>query len=143
MVPTQNDDMEAPSKSIVNVTRGTVVCEHAVIADRALRRLRGLLGRSSLPTDEGLLLEPAFSIHTSFMRFTIDVVFLDRELQVVRVVENLRPWRMASARDARAALELAAGQAAAHRLEIGDRLELVTIHATNTQAAGCEMAGVR
>jgi uncharacterized protein len=103
------------------------VCEQAVIADQPLRRMRGLLGRRSLPAGEGLLLRPAPSIHTAFMRFPIDVIFLDRNLRVVKLVEHLRPWRSAAARGARAALELAAGEAAVRGIEVGDRLGLVTV----------------
>lgn len=88
--------------------------------------MRGLLGRASLGAGEGLLLQPAPSVHTAFMRFPIDVVFLDRNLQVVRLVENLVPWRMAAARHARSTLELAAGEAAARGVRVGDRLRLVT-----------------
>jgi uncharacterized membrane protein (UPF0127 family)/CheY-like chemotaxis protein len=119
--------VEPDSKPILNLTRGTVVCEHGIIADRALRRLRGLLGRASLAAGEALLLQPAPSIHTAFMRFPIDVIFLDRDLLVVKVVQTLVPWRMASARRAHAALELAAGEAAARGIEIGDRLAVVTV----------------
>jgi uncharacterized protein len=89
--------------------------------------MRGLLGRRSLRTDEGLLLQPTSSIHTAFMRFPIDAVFLDGNLRVVKLVEGLRPWRAASARHARATLELAAGEAAARGIQIGDRLELVSL----------------
>jgi uncharacterized protein len=118
--------MTTPVKPIINLTRGTVVCEHGVLADRILPRTRGLLGRRSLPAGEGLLLKPAPSIHTAFMHFPIDVVFLDRSLQVVKLVDALGPWRLASARRAHAALELAAGEAATRGIEIGDRLEMVT-----------------
>lgn len=128
--------MTVDARPIVNLTRGTLVCEAVVIADRAVPRLRGLLGRGSLPTGEGLLLQPAPSIHTAFMRFPIDVIFLDRNLEVVKRVEALGPWRTASARHARAALELAAGQTAARGIEIGDRLGVVTV----TTSAGGEAA---
>ena len=84
--------------------------------------MRGLLGRSSLDADEGLLLRPASSIHTAFMRFPIDAVFLDRDLVVVGVARELPPWRAAARRGARAVLELTAG-AAAH-VNQGDRLRL-------------------
>ena len=104
---------------------GRVVCEACVVADTAPARLRGLLGRRSLPPGEGMLLRPAPSIHTFFMRFPIDVVFLDAELRVLRVVESLRPWRGAACRRARAALELPAGEAAARRIVAGERLALV------------------
>jgi uncharacterized protein len=123
---TLGDLMAAQPTPIVNLTRGTVVCEHAVIADRAFPRMRGLLGRRTLHGDEGILLQPAPSIHTAFMRFPIDVVFLDRDLHVVKLVETLGPWRMASARRARAALEIAAGEAAARGVEVGDRLAPLT-----------------
>jgi hypothetical protein len=74
-------------------------------------RLRGLLGRAPQP----ILLAPARSVHTCFMRFPIDVVFLDEELRVVKVVRALAPWRFAGARGATAVLELPAGGAAGLR----------------------------
>jgi uncharacterized membrane protein (UPF0127 family) len=111
------------TKLIVNITRGHCVCV-GELADRPLRRMRGLLGRGGLPAGEGLLLSPAPAIHTAFMRFPIDALFLDRNLQVVDIVERLRPWRMASERRARAVLELAAGESARRGVHVGDRLEL-------------------
>jgi uncharacterized protein len=93
-----------------------------VLANSPWRRLRGLLGRSELPRGEGLLLRPAGSIHTSFMRFPIDVVFLDRDLHVVGLETHVRPWRAAGRRGARAVLELPAGEAEAQGIRIGDRL---------------------
>ena len=56
-------------------------------------RLRGLLGRDSLPDGAALVIEPCTSIHTFFMRFSIDAAFLDRAGRVVRAISNLRPWR--------------------------------------------------
>jgi hypothetical protein len=70
---------------IVNRTRENVACEQAIIADRPLRRMRGLLGQTSLAVGEGILLMPAPSVHTAFMHFPIDVVFIDRELKVVKI----------------------------------------------------------
>jgi uncharacterized protein len=110
-------------KLIVNLTHRNVVCVGEV-ADRPLARMRGLMWRRGLPAGEGLLLRPAPSIHTAFMRFPIDAVFLDRSLQVLAVVERLRPWRAASKRSARAVLELPAGEAARRGVCVGDRLEL-------------------
>lgn len=85
-------------------------------ADTAWTRMVGLLGRAELPETEALLLEPAWSIHTWFMRFPIDVVFVDHDGVVVRVVERMGPWRLVSERRAHAVIELAAG--VARRLEI-------------------------
>jgi uncharacterized membrane protein (UPF0127 family) len=107
---------------IVDLTTATVICHRAVVADRPLHRMRGLLGRKSLPAGEGILLRPAPSIHTAFMRFPIDAVFLDRDMNVVKIVERLRPWRVASAQRARAVLELSAGEAQRHRIDVGHRI---------------------
>ncbi len=101
---------------------GRVVCERCVVADGALVRMRGLLGRSSLPREEGILLRPASSVHTWFMRFPIDVVFLDRDLAVLRVVPRLGPWRAVARRRAAAVLELAAGESERRGIRPGDRL---------------------
>jgi uncharacterized membrane protein (UPF0127 family) len=109
---------------VVTLTRpdGAVVCERCVVAANAWKRLKGLLGRSELPAGEGLLLSPASSIHMWFMRFPIDVVFLDRELRVVKVVPEVRPWRFAFGRGARSALELSAGEAARRGIVPGQQL---------------------
>ena len=61
----------------------------------AVRAHARLLGRRSLPSGEGILLRPAASIHTVFMRFSIDAVFLDDDLRVVAISHDLRPWRAA------------------------------------------------
>jgi uncharacterized membrane protein (UPF0127 family)/CheY-like chemotaxis protein len=111
------------TKLIVNLTRGEPICV-GKLADGPLLRMRGLLGLSGLPAGEGLLLSPAPAIHTAFMRFPIDALFLDRDLRVVEIVERLRPWRIASKRKARAVLELSAGECARRGVKIGDTLEL-------------------
>jgi uncharacterized protein len=102
-----------------------LVCERCFVADTPLTRLRGLLGRKELPAGEGLLLHPAPAIHTWFMRFPIDAVFLDREHVVLAIRPALAPWRMARCRRARAVLELAAGECERRRISPGDRLEVV------------------
>ena len=100
------------------------MCEHCRIADNFFRRMRGLLGRRQLPDDECLLIRPAGSIHTFFMRFPIDAVFLDRELRVLAVSSDLRPWRMAGQRGARVVVEMAAGQASKRGVQVGEQLTL-------------------
>ena len=85
---------------------------------------RGLLGRSGLDPDSGMLIDSAPPVHTFFMRFPIDVVLLDRDWKVVRVRHGLRPWRVAGARGAVAALELPEGAAAASGVQEGDVLVL-------------------
>ena len=64
-----------------------------VVADTFFRRMRGLLGRDGLPPGEGLLITRCRSIHTLFMRFAIDAIFLDGDFAPVKRVEGIRPWR--------------------------------------------------
>ena len=106
----------------ITTDAGAVVCPRCEPARNPLRRMKGLLGRRALAEDEGLLLEPASAVHTWFMRFSIDLAFLDRELQVVRIAHEVRPWRFAYARRSRYVLELPAGAAARRGLQTGDRL---------------------
>jgi uncharacterized protein len=103
---------------------GQEVCPRCELADTFWPRFRGLQLRASLEPGHGVLLRPAGSIHTLFMRFEIDAVFLDRDLRVVEVREGLRPWRMAANRGAKAVLELPAGAAAQAGLAPGRRLRL-------------------
>jgi uncharacterized protein len=113
-----------PGTVTVTSSGGFVVCERCAVADTALVRMRGLLGRSSLEPGEGILLRPAPSIHTFFMRFAIDAVFLDPDLGVLEVRENIVPWRFAARRGARAVLELATGEVARRGIAPGQRLLL-------------------
>jgi uncharacterized protein len=99
-----------------------VVCEPCVVAESFAARLRGLLGRRALPAREGILIRRESSVHTFFMRFAIDVVFLDADERVLRVDANVGPWRLKACRGARSVLELAAGASAG--LSVGDRIEL-------------------
>lgn len=101
---------------------GRIVCERVVVADRAHRRLRGLLGRRYLRKGEGMVLRPGWSIHTAFMRFPIDAVFLDADQVVMKIEHDVRPWHTVSCRGAREVVELAAGECRRRGLEVGDRV---------------------
>jgi uncharacterized membrane protein (UPF0127 family) len=68
-----------------------------------------LLGRDALDLSAGMMLAPCVAVHTAFMRFPIDVVFVDRDGVVRKIVRDLKPWRIATAPRAYAAVELAAG----------------------------------
>jgi uncharacterized membrane protein (UPF0127 family) len=93
-----------------------------VVADSTGRRLRGLLGKKELPSGHGVLLRPAWSIHTAFMRFPIDVVFLDADQIVIKIVPNLQSFKTASCRGAREVVELRAGECERRGLALGDRV---------------------
>jgi hypothetical protein len=87
------------------------------------RRLRGLLGRAGLAPETGLLLTGVNGVHTFGMGFPIDVLFLDRDGTILKVVREMKPGRVARAvSGAASCLELASGAAARHRLEAGTRL---------------------
>ena len=113
------------ARGIVVLTRddGSVICERCVVADRMLPRMKGLLGKRELVAGEGLLIQPAPSIHTFFMRFPIDVVFLSKNGKVMRVAANVGAWRMRSCRRAFAVLELAAGEAERRGITVGDHID--------------------
>ena len=115
------------ARGVVSLRRGdgTMICESCLVADRMFPRMKGLLGRRSLPSGEGMLIRPAPSIHTFFMRFPIDVVFLSRDGEVVKVAPNVAPWRTRSCRKAHAVLELAAGESERRKVSVGDHLEAV------------------
>lgn len=100
-----------------------VIVPTLLIADGAWARMRGLLGRSGLPDGTGMLLSPCNSIHTMGMRFPLDVIFLDRDQQVVRVVKSLKPNRFAlGGRGAKSAVELQAGAVDLSQVEPGMRV---------------------
>jgi uncharacterized protein len=106
---------------------GHVVVRSLRVADTSGARMRGLLGKSRLDPGEGLWITPCDSIHMFFMRFPIDAVFVDAQMQVVRVYEDLQPWRMArGGKFAHSVLELPAGSAAFHRIRVGDRFHIST-----------------
>jgi uncharacterized membrane protein (UPF0127 family) len=116
--------MSATDARVTVRVGGRLVCSQCLLADRPLARLKGLLGRRELPEDEGILIRPAASVHTAFMRFAIDVVFVDRDHRVVKIAASVPPWRIAAARGARHALELAAGRATRVGIGVGDVLSL-------------------
>jgi uncharacterized protein len=103
---------------------GSLVCERCLLAETPLTRLKGLLGRRDLPRGEGLLLRPAPSIHTFFMRFPIDAVWVDSDLTVLKISPRIPPWRTVACKGAKGVVELAAGEAERRGLRAGDRLAL-------------------
>src|SRR5687767_4145782 len=96
------------------------IARHVYLACSFQSRCIGLLSRGAMRKEEGLLLIPGGSIHTLGMRFPIDVVFLNRQMRILGLCDNVRPWRIRVApKGTRRVLELAAGQIAAHGLKQG------------------------
>lgn len=110
---------------ITNTTRGTTLAARAEQATSYWARLRGLMFRAALPADGGLVIEPNSSVHTFWMRFPIDVIFVDRSDRVVGLVSAMPPHRpYAGAWRARRTIELPAGVIERTSTQIGDTLVL-------------------
>lgn len=124
LVTSRADPVASLREVTVVAGDGRVMCERCGVAETPAARMRGLLRRRELLPGEGLLLRPAPSIHTFFMRFPIDVVFLDWDLRVVRVDANVKPWRVRGCHGARAVIELRAGEAVRRGFAQGQRLRL-------------------
>lgn len=108
---------------IENETRGTVIAERCRVASSAVDRSVGLLRTPEVLPGEGLFIERSPSIHMFFMRYPIDVVFVDRQLRVTKVVSRLKPWRIVAwARGARDCIELRAGALEGTGTVKGDQL---------------------
>jgi uncharacterized membrane protein (UPF0127 family) len=108
---------------LVNRTRGAVLADRVESVHGIRERLRGLLGRAGLGRGEALAIRPCASIHTFFMRFEIDAVFLDRRGRVVRALAGLRPWRATRFHlRAEQVVELPAGTVARTGTREGDEL---------------------
>ncbi len=98
------------------------MCERCEVATSLRARSKGLLGRAGLPAGEGLLITKTSSIHTFFMRFPMDAVYLDKKLRVRGVVPAIRPYRISWKLGAKSVLELAAGEAARVGIREGSQL---------------------
>ena len=81
-------------KKIVNLSKNSELAGKVLVADSFFKRIRGLLGRKELESGEALIITPCQQIHTFFMRFPIDIVFLDAKFKVVSLHSNLPPWRI-------------------------------------------------
>jgi uncharacterized membrane protein (UPF0127 family) len=110
---------------LVNRRTGAVLAKVVVAAVDSASRRRGLLGLDEMPDGEALIIAPCNAIHTWFMRFTIDVVFVRKTGEVIKRYDGVRPWRMAFAWRAFAAIELAAGTLRAAETAKGDVVEIV------------------
>lgn len=106
--------------------KGAIVADQCAVADSFSTRLRGLIGRKSLEPGHALLLRRCSSIHTFLMSFPIDAVYLGRNLRVLGIDRDLKPWRLGRLMlGVKAVLEIPSGTADALGFSVGDRLEIV------------------
>ncbi|MFO7916675.1 MAG: DUF192 domain-containing protein [Anaerolineae bacterium] len=117
--------MSSQRIQVYNATRETWLVEDGRAARGFWPRLRGLIGHEPLARGQGLLLDPGKSIHTCFMGFPIDVVYLDEDHVVRGLDRDLKPWRIGGFYSrVRRVLELPVGAIEASNTQEGDRLEV-------------------
>ena len=110
---------------LINQTKNTVLAEDVFIAKTPLSRIKGSLGRKIFARGQALILDPCNSIHTFFMRFTIDVLFVDKDNKVIGTLDNLTPNRISriywhSSR----VIELPAGSLSLSKTQLQDQLQV-------------------
>jgi uncharacterized protein len=115
---------------LINARTGHVMASAVEVAVTSVERRRGLLGRDTLDVAAALVLSPCCAVHTAFMRFPIDVTFLDGDGEVIKIVRDLAPWRIAVAPRARAVVEFAGGSLRSRDIQSGDRIYLRGVHAS-------------
>ena len=106
-----------------NLTRHTVLATRMEVADSAPMRNKGLLGRERLSPGEGLWILPCQAVHTFGMRFSIDLIYLDRKKQVKKLKCEVPPGRLSACLFAHSVLELPPGTIHASQTQLGDTLE--------------------
>jgi len=112
-------------KKAINVTQNKTLAHSLLVADTFCSSLLGLMGRRCLPVGEGLWINPCQSVHSMWMRFPIDVIFLSDEKAIIHIVEHMKPFRITKyVSDARSVIELPANTITATQTQVGDRIEI-------------------
>lgn len=110
---------------LFNQTRNVQIAENVEVAKSFWQRLRGLIGRPSWPSHQTLWFDDCNTIHTCFMQFSIDVVFVDKEFKVKKIIQNLKPWRwVPPVFHAHSVFEFAAGSLSEEKIRVGDQLHV-------------------
>lgn len=108
---------------LINQTRGTVLAENTLIAGSLFKRIQGLLGRKSFDQGQALIIKPCNSIHTFFMRFPIDALFMDKNHKVIQALSEVKPFKLTKAYfQADYVIELPSGMIKNSSTAIGDQL---------------------
>ncbi len=107
---------------LVNITRAATIAECTRLADNPWSNFVGLIGKSGLPVGEAFLITPSSSIHTHFMRFPIDVLYVNKDDVIVGIDRNIKPWRFGHFyKRVKYVVEMAAG--GAQNCQVGDKIE--------------------
>jgi uncharacterized membrane protein (UPF0127 family) len=105
---------------VINARTGAVLADRALLADGPVTRAKGLLGKKGLERGEALIIRPCWSIHTWFMRFPIDVLFLGKQSEVKKVRPRIPAWRFAASRGAQTTIEFGPGALEGQDIQPGD-----------------------
>lgn len=110
---------------IINISNGKIIAERGLLANNFFSRFKGLIGRDDLGYDEGLCILPCKSVHTCFMKFSIDVIFVDRNDKVCKIIQDLKPWKISGfVKNAKYVIEVPANKSEMLRIEVGDKVEI-------------------
>lgn len=111
---------------LINQTKNIVIAQEVLIANTPIKRIKGLLGRKFLSVGQALILDPCNSVHTFFMLFSIDLIFVDKDNKVIKIMQNLNPNRITGIYwDSRRVIELPSGSIKINDIQLADHLQLL------------------
>lgn len=124
--------------ALINTTTNCRIATHVDIAHTRRARRRGLLGRRYMDSGTALVLMHSWAVHTAFMKFPIDLIFIDRHGRAIHIVQAMRPWRAAISIRAQAVIELPAGALRGGAVRLGECLRIVGTDAPGWPGTGTE-----
>src|SRR5262245_13353316 len=119
--------LKEPSRSfrLVNLRTGAIVADRLLPAFESEARRRGLLAYASMPEGAAMVIAPTNAVHTFFMKFAIDLLFVARDGRVVKARGDVRPWRMSGAWRGHAVIELEGGALRRTAVNVGDQVTVL------------------
>jgi uncharacterized membrane protein (UPF0127 family) len=118
--PSKISPSDDASVRILNLTRKTQIADRAEVAGSGVKRSKGLLGRKGLDPGEGMWIVPCEAVHTFFMQFALDLIYLDKKNRIRKVRSNVRPWRLSACLSAHSIIELPVGAIRDSQSQPGD-----------------------
>jgi uncharacterized membrane protein (UPF0127 family) len=111
---------------LINQTKNTVLAEDVFIANTPLKRIKGLLGKKVFLPNQAIILDPCNSVHTFFMRFALDILFVDKDYKVIKALPKFDPNRITPIYwHSRRVIELSAGKLSLTNTQTEDQLQLL------------------
>ena len=121
----------------LRTSRNRLIASIVVLAGDSASRRKGLLSRAEFPAGEALIIAPCNAVHTFFMKFPVDLLYVARDGRVLKIRERVAPWRMSGCLTAFATIELPTGTIAVSEVETGDTLHLSGIASTARSSSNC------